>query len=180
VQASQTLFGTLARQWAVLRKIEDTIMESSSVFTAYLDRLTALQQDIEKVLTGLPQAGVDWSPGPELNSIGVLVAHVAGSLTYWIGDTVGRGATNRIRSTEFETHAVDAETLRARLVAACADVRSTIAALGEADLAVQHTAPIDGHVVTTAWALAHSLAHAAVHVGHLQVTRHWWEQQASQ
>lgn len=146
-------------------------------FADYVEHLQLLQREIDSALDGLPQAGIDWSPGPGMNSIGVLVAHVAGSTHYWVGDVIGRGATERQRATEFQTTALDADALRSRLAATVADAEALLATLTEADLTNRHIAPLHGNEVTTAWALLHALEHMATHVGHIQLTRQWWEEQ---
>jgi len=56
----------------------------------YLERLQALHESIESAIEGLPQAALDWVPGPDMNSFAVLVTHVAGAERYWIGDVAGR------------------------------------------------------------------------------------------
>ena len=35
--------------------------------------------------------------------------------------------------------------------------------------------PATGEAVTVTWVLDHILAHTGEHVGHIQITRHWWE-----
>lgn len=146
-------------------------------FADYLERLGMLQGEIDQALAGLSQDAIDWPPGPGMNSIGVLVAHVAGSTQYWIGDVIGRGATQRVRATEFQTVTLDANTLRSRLAASVADSEALLATLTEADLTRRHPLPGRADEVTAGWALLHALEHMATHVGHIQLTRQWWEQQ---
>ncbi|MBI1880044.1 MAG: DUF664 domain-containing protein, partial [Chloroflexi bacterium] len=83
------------------------------IFEAYLDRLEELHDDMRQAITGLPPAALDWSPGPEMNSLGVLATHVAGSERYWVGEVAGGNPANRDRPTEFRTHGLDEATLTA-------------------------------------------------------------------
>jgi uncharacterized damage-inducible protein DinB len=146
----------------------------------YQNRLHTVLDEIEQALEGLPQAAIDWSPGPEMNSIGVLVAHVAGSTTYWIGDVVGRGATQRVRAAEFRTVGVSAADLRQALATLRADADATLASLTLIELTTLRRAPTDGQEYTVAWSLFHALEHAAIHAGQVQLTRQlWMQQQAS-
>jgi hypothetical protein len=96
-----------------------------------------------------------------------------------VGDTLHRRATQRKRELEFHTRGVDGATLKARLAAAVADVRATLATLTEADMADTRTAPTDGRTLTVAWGLFHALAHMGIHVGHMQMVRQLWEQTAT-
>nr|MBC8492461.1 DUF1572 family protein [Chloroflexota bacterium] len=50
-----------------------------SILEDYWERLQALHADIERTIAGLPQAALDWAPGPEMNSLAVLAVHVAGA-----------------------------------------------------------------------------------------------------
>lgn len=149
----------------------------SPFFADYLDRLAMLHTEMEQALAGLPQAALDWSPGSEMNSLAVLAAHVAGSEMFWIGDLTVRGATTRIRDTEFQTKEITAETLQARLAQALTDSQRALAQLTLADLQEQRTSPRDGQVYTVAWCLLHALEHTAMHVGHMQLARQLWEEQ---
>ncbi|MEZ4730528.1 MAG: DinB family protein [Caldilineaceae bacterium] len=149
----------------------------SSFFADYLERLEMLHTEMEQALTGLPQAALDWSPGPKMNSLAVLAAHIAGSEMFWIGDLTVRGATTRIRETEFQTKDATAEALQTRLAQALADSRAVLTQLTLANLEEQRTSPRDGEVYTVAWCLLHGLEHTAMHVGHMQLARQLWEEQ---
>lgn len=146
-------------------------------FRDYIERLNDLYDDFERALDGLPQAALDWVPGPEMNSIAVLIAHTAGSTTYWIGDVVGRGVTQRVRAREFETHDLTSAVLRQQLADAVADAEATVVSLTEQELSQLRTAPGRDEQYTVAWSLLHALEHMATHLGHVQLTRQWWEQQ---
>ena len=66
-----------------------------SFFLDYLDRLEALHSEVEKALEGLPQAGLDWSPGKGMNSIAVLIVHLTGAERYWVGDVASGDPSGR-------------------------------------------------------------------------------------
>ena len=104
------------------------------IYAAYLDRLEALHADIAQALAGLPPAALDWSPAPEVNSIAVLVAHIAGSERFWIGEKAGAVPANRDRASEFRTQSDDVGALQQLLDDSVAHARSVLAALEPADL----------------------------------------------
>ena len=143
------------------------------IFTAYLARLEALHADIVQALADLPPAALDWSPAAETNSIAVLVTHIAGSERFWIGEKAGGIPAGRDRASEFRVHSEDAAALCSLLEESLALARTVLAGLTPADLersaGLYRDQPVDA-----AWALWHALEHAAIHVGHIQLTRAWW------
>jgi len=146
------------------------------IFEAYLDRLTMLHTEMQRAIEGLPPAALDWSPGPEMNSLGVLATHLAGSERYWVGEVAGGDPANRDRPAEFQAHGLDEAALLARLTASLAHTRATLDRLTLADLEVKRPT-MDRGEVTAAWSLFHNLQHVALHVGQMQLTRQLWEQQ---
>lgn len=149
----------------------------SPFFVDYLERLTMLHNEMDKALTGLPPDALDWSLGPAINSLTVLAAHVAGSEMFWIGDVIIRGASTRVRESEFQTTGVTADALKARLAQALDDSRQAVAQLTLAHLEEQRISPRgDGQSYTVAWCLLHALEHVATHVGHMQLARQLWEE----
>jgi uncharacterized damage-inducible protein DinB len=148
-------------------------------FEEYLDRLEALHGHIERAIEGLSQAALDWAPGPDMNSLGVLVIHVAGAERYWVGDVVARDPSGRDRDAEFRAYGLDAATLRNRLRDALAHSRGVLENLTLQDLETPRTSPRDGKQFTIGWALAHALEHTALHAGHMQIMRQLWEQRES-
>lgn len=148
-------------------------------FADYLERLTTLHDEIDKVIAALPAAALDWQPGAAMNSVAILVAHVAGSEQFWIGDMIWRGATQRNRAQEFTTHSLDQAALHTRLASALDDSRNALAHLSLADLERACSMQHNGQRYTVGWALLHALEHVGQHVGHLQLIQQLWEQQAS-
>ncbi|MGQ0603158.1 MAG: hypothetical protein ACT4QE_15860, partial [Anaerolineales bacterium] len=55
--------------------------------------------------------------------------------------------------------------------------RSVLERLETTDLESRRGRPRDAETVTVAWAITHALEHTALHVGHLHLTRQWWEEQ---
>ncbi len=146
-----------------------------AIFEAYLDRLDMLQDELRCKITGLSNEALDWSPGPEMNSLAVLAAHTIGSTRYWIGDVIARDDSHRDRAAEFRTRGVDAEALLNRWEAVLQHSRGVVQQLALPDLEATRIANRDGREVTVAWALTHALEHLAIHVGHMQIMRDLWE-----
>jgi uncharacterized damage-inducible protein DinB len=146
----------------------------------YVDRLSSIHEEMDGVLDGLPIEAMDWAPGPEMNSLAVLVSHIAGAQRYWVGevaagDPVGseRGAE---REAEFAASGLDAGALRERLAEALAHSRSALQRVTEEDVERIRELRPGGPTYTVLWPLAHALQHTATHLGHMQLTRQLWEQ----
>lgn len=45
----------------------------------YLTRLQVLHAELERAIEGLAPEALDWSPGPHMNPLCVLVAHASGA-----------------------------------------------------------------------------------------------------
>jgi uncharacterized damage-inducible protein DinB len=146
------------------------------ILEAYLNRLEELHDDLRQALARLPQAALDWSPGPEMNSLGVLAIHVAGAERFWVGDIAGGDPAPRDRPAEFRSHGMDGIALTTLLDASLAYTAATLERLTLPDLEVRRAAGDRGEV-TVAWALFHNLQHVAIHLGQMQLTRQLWEQQ---
>jgi hypothetical protein len=142
-------------------------------FADYLERLEDLQRRLHRDVHDLPAEAMDWSPGPNMNSVAVLLAHIVGVLQEGM-DIALSDPPRRVRAQEFQTRGVlNAEMLR-RLDAVIDYMRVALPRLGLADLA-QARQDEDGPV-TCGWALLHALEHAYLHLGHVQLTSQIWRQ----
>ncbi len=146
------------------------------LYAALYERLQYVHAELHRALDGLDQSAVDWSPGPEMNSLGVLAAHVAGSERFWIGDVAGGDLSGRVRASEFETRGRDAVALQRQLAAVLAYSHGVLARLTTAELGRECHAPGHERTYTVAWAVLHALEHAAEHAGHCQMIRQMWDQ----
>ena len=141
-----------------------------------LEHLKALHAEAIKSLESLPAEGLDWSPGPEMNSISVLIMHFTGSERYWVGDVVKGDPSFRNREAEFQTTGMDVAALRQRILDLDAYEAKAFEPLKVRDLDAFKVAPKDGRQVTVAWALLHAYQHTAVHVGHIEILIQQWRQ----
>lgn len=140
-------------------------------FADYLDRLEDLQHRLHQAVRELPAEAMDWSPGPEMNpvmnSVAVLLAHIAGLLHEGIDIALG-DPPGRIRNKEFQTRGVLSAEMLHRLDAVIDDARRALPRLSLEDLGKERKDE-DG-TITCGWSLLHALEHAYLHLGHLQLT----------
>jgi uncharacterized damage-inducible protein DinB len=149
-----------------------------AAFDSCYDRLAALHAEIEQALDGLPPEALDWSPGPDMNSLAVLVVHTTGAERYWIGDVAAGVPSGRDRDAEFRTQGVDAAQLRARLAETLDLSRRFLEGLSVEQLEEARVSPRSTRTFTVAWCLAHALEHTGQHAGQIQMTRQLWDQRA--
>ena len=142
-----------------------------TVYVDFLARLGAVHADMAKAIEGLTPEQLDWSPGPEMNTLSVLVTHTAGAERYLIGELVGGDPVARDRAAEFRGQGVTAADLASRLDAVLAHTRAVLEPLTPADLEGLCAPMRDGTAHTRAYMLAYALDHAALHLGHMQITR---------
>ena len=149
-------------------------------FATYLERLEIVHGRIKGVVAELPKEALDWRPGPDTNSIAVLIVHIAGAERYWIGDVAGQEPSGRDRAAEFETVGLSAETLGEHLDESLAHARAILEHLSQAELGQPRHSVRHDRTFTVAWSLLHALEHTADHSGHIELTRQMWQKQMAQ
>lgn len=140
------------------------------------ERLAMLHQSINKAIDGLPDEALDWSPGPEMNTLSVLMAHTLGAERFWIGDIAGEEPSGRVRGDEFITSGKSVGHFAERSREVLAHSQSVLARLSTEELEKRRGVPQSDRQVTVAWAVLHALEHTALHAGHIEITRQLWEQ----
>ena len=143
-----------------------------SVFEGFYEVLEGMHEDCKGAIRDLNQEELDWVPGEGLNSLAVLAAHIAGSGAYWISDVVMGQPTGRDRPAEFVTSGVDGRALSERLDTSLSIIAQAFENLSVEQLGESRSAPGWEDEFTVAWAIGHLLEHTALHLGHMQVTRH--------
>jgi len=148
-----------------------------SLYTEITVRFQQQHAEMAAALEGLPAEALDWVPGPEMNSIAGLIVHTLGSERRLLGGLALQDPPAGPRQEEFGLRGLGAEELKARLAAADAW-------LGSAEARLATLNPDDKRIArnnqerTVAWAILHALEHSAEHLGHIQLTRQLWQQQA--
>lgn len=142
----------------------------------FLAHLQELHDEIKTIIEGLPQNALDWKPGKDFNSLGVLIVHISGAERYWLGDVVAHLPSERDREAEFQARNINRDALTALLQESREFTRSVLEGLTFQDLETSRISPRNNRKVTVGWALNHILKHTALHVGHIQIARQLWEQ----
>ena len=145
------------------------------IFADYMDEMQLLWNAVYNAITDLPVEGLDWKPGPEMNSIGVLVVHLIGAGRWMICDMVGGKPLDRDRDAEFVSHNLDEAMLKAQLAGALDEMRAVLEKLTPGVLTEERFSSRHNRSLSVAWILDHTLEHTALHIGHIEVTRHFWD-----
>jgi hypothetical protein len=83
--------------------------------------------------------------------------------------------SGRDREAEFRAADLPGEALKQRLDESLAYIAQVLEGLSLEDLAALRPWKRENRQVTVGWLLSHLLAHTAIHAGHAQVTRQWWD-----
>jgi hypothetical protein len=142
------------------------------LFEAYLERLEDLHHDFEAAIGGLSVEALDWVPGPDMNSLCVLVVHSTGAERYWIGGV----PSNRNRDAEFQACGWNEAALKQRMADSRRFAAELLATFTLEDLSKECFSLMHGERFTGSWALLHALEHTGQHTGHAQITRQLWDQ----
>jgi hypothetical protein len=154
-----------------IRTAKGALMDA--ICTAALAKFRQQEEEFRRVVTGLSDEALNWRPGPETNSLAVLVAHTWGAAQAHTARASGTEIA-RDRDAEFRVVLNEAQCL-ALLDAACPRVAQFVAAINPATYGEVHVAP-DGERVTVADSLIHALEHTQEHLGQAYLTRQLWEQ----
>src|SRR6266511_1895570 len=103
------------------------------LFADYQERLEDLQHRLHREVQDLSSEAIDWSPGPQMNSVAVLLAHITGLLQEGI-DIALNNPPSRVREQEFQTRGVLCTERLRRLDAVVDYARGAMPRLGLEDL----------------------------------------------
>ncbi|MEM7115933.1 MAG: DinB family protein [Chloroflexota bacterium] len=146
-------------------------------FEDFVQRLEDLHGMASDAIQSLSVEALDWVPGPDMNSLAVLVVHTCQAERYWVSVMGGGESVPRTRSEEFEAKGLTAVQLQAQLDNTLSQSRNTLSKLTLADLATNHKSPMHNRDFAVSWSLLHALDHTAEHAGQMAMTRQLWERQ---
>jgi uncharacterized damage-inducible protein DinB len=138
-----------------------------------LTELDDLIDQAKQIIQTIDPAGLDYTPGAEMNSIGVLATHIAGSLKWYLGEVIARRAMHRDRDAEFRARGKDARALAQTLDEAREFAREILETITPAML--DETRQARTRTVIVRQGITHIVAHTAQHVGHIEITAQVWK-----
>lgn len=127
---------------------------------------TEYRTKLRAAVEALPADALWWRPNDQSNSVGNLLAHLAGNVRQWIVGGVGGVANARDRAGEFAARSgPSASELLAVLERVLDEADAVLARLSTADLATMRT--IQGEDVTVLEAVYHVVEHFSLHLGQI-------------
>src|SRR5438309_1797419 len=134
--------------------------------TAYLDETW---DALLKAVAGVDEAVLHWTPGPEFNSVAILLRHLAGSERWWIGEAIGGIPSRRVRDAEFHHDRPRRDDVLRSVEEARRLTRQVLGAVSMRDLEAETTPTVTAgkppRRPTKLWALLHYLEHLGYHRG---------------
>lgn len=127
---------------------------------------------LRDVVRGLDDEALNWSPGPEMNSIAVLVVHTLGSELDTLHRVRGIEA-DRDRDAEFAVRGATQADLLAALDRADERLAEHAAAITEDDLVSMRMGVRSQEQPGLYW-LLFNYGHAREHLGHVEMTAQLW------
>jgi uncharacterized damage-inducible protein DinB len=148
-----------------------------SELEGYLQQLEDLHGQIGDLITDLPSQALNWRPTERVddhatNSLAALATHVAGSEQFWITETVGGRHISRDRAAEFLVEVTDFAELHRLLEKVAVETKEVLSTLSKSDL--NSVREVQGKTITVRWCILHVIEHAALHLGHMQLTYQLW------
>ena len=153
------------------------------------DALTSLQvglktifaehhDDMRGLVRDLDADALNWRPGPETNSLAVLVTHLLGAEHSCVTTALGE-PIDRDRDAEFLARATGPEELLALIDHVDSVLPGLIDRLTADDLAAERTRPGDrlGRTRSGIWWVLHAMRQSREHIGQMMLTRQLYEQQ---
>lgn len=158
-------------------------------FADYLEWLISLCDQFREAIADVPQEGLDWVAGEDMNSLCVLVVHTMSAGRFWLGDVPLGELSNRDRPSEFMAQGLSEAELNQQIDDFIAYAREAMPKFKLTDLANLRDVPSMHNItpppegakwanrqVTAGWSILHALEHTAGHLGHAQLTRQLWDQ----
>jgi uncharacterized damage-inducible protein DinB len=154
----------------------DDPMVAAARYVLMRQQLPLLRQCVAEA----PSEALNWRPGgADTNSIAVLATHTMHSARSWMSVALGAPLPDRDRDSEFRVTVEATSELLALVDALTADIAGLLdGAKGGLDwAAMRKTHPRNGapQSIPAGRALLHAIEHVSAHVGHMQLTRQWWE-----
>jgi DinB superfamily len=148
-------------------------MASNAVASTVAELFGVVHGKFRDTVEGVDEEALNWSPGPEMNSIAVLVTHTLGSEL----DTLHRVRgmqMDRDRDAEFAVTSATKSELLAALDRADERLAEHAGAITEADLAAMRERPGRDPQPGIRW-LLDNYGHAREHVGHTEMAVQLWK-----
>jgi uncharacterized damage-inducible protein DinB len=134
---------------------------------------------MREVVHGLSPEALNWKPGPETNSIAVLLSHALDAERFCMS-AAADVQVERDREAQFRVEVARADELLALVDRMEEEIDGYIARVRGEHLgaAIDRSNPERTRIQTGAWWLLHAVEHSREHIGQALLTRQLWERRA--
>ena len=141
--------------------------DSSAIQYGLSDFFRMVQSEVHKLTAPLSSEQIWTRPYPYGNSVGNLILHVTGNLSYYIGSEIAATGYVRQRPLEFTDTGKPKDELLRNFDQTIAMVLATIASQSDADWSAPYTAIAESDAKTRFNAFLRCAAHAYHHIGQI-------------
>ncbi len=137
-------------------------------------------QVMRELIQGVDTEALNWSPGPEMNSLAVLYAHLLDAERFLLAVALGE-TIQRDRAAAFRYQAPDTAMLLQLIDSVEAESLARVDRLTEEDLATVRTPAGDrlNRRFPGIWWVLHAIEHNREHIGQAMLTRQLYEQRSA-
>jgi hypothetical protein len=148
----------------------------------YLQDISALHRaahrQLHEEIAGLDEAALNWAPGPETNSIGVVITHALGAEAEMLRNLLAI-PTQRDRDSEFAPRVHRPEALEDLIDRAEADWEALTPRLGESELHAKIARPGKPIPQSGLFWLVRNYGHLREHIAQIRLTKQLYQLRAS-
>jgi hypothetical protein len=138
----------------------------------------AAHQQMREEIAGLDSAALNWTPGPETSSIGVIITHALGTESEMLRNLL-RIPTNRNRDDEFIAQVHEREALEQKIASAEKYWEELAPNLGESELRTLVPRPSKPIPQSGLFWLVRNFGHLREHIAQIQLTKQLYRMRES-
>lgn len=138
--------------------------------TTIVDLYRSVHRQLREEIDDLEINALNWTPGPNTNSIGTLIVHLLGSEAEMLRSVLGL-PSNRSRDAEFAAQIHIRDELSLKIDAADSDLEQLGLSIAASDLRALQTRPNKPSPQSGLFWLVRNYGHAREHLAQLQLTK---------
>ena len=146
--------------------------------TALIARLGRIKEQAKESSQDLPLEALNWNPIPgDANSVYAIMTHMCGTESFMVHKVIGQKDVQRDRDAEFAAKGNRMEDL----VTLMDRTQETTQKVLESESTQSLNRPVQPFPnrppMSVREALLYTIEHVSTHLGHLHMTKQWWESQ---
>jgi len=132
-----------------------------------IDTLKAQDEEVVNIIKDIELQGLNWKPIPGVNSIYVLISHIAGSRNFWINQVIAGDDIHRDRDAEFKAWGQDRQLLLRKLQDVTGRCFETLKKLAPDES--NNIRRVRDKEYSVRWCMLHAIEHSGYHIGQIRL-----------